>query len=439
MTQFNKIQLELFDILLNSIRENNIDITKIKILSKLPEFKICRNIFIKIYQKKIEKKDDETYVKIINHHLQNFLIEYIKEEPAKFTKKIFNLKIKLFENYLNSFQNTFFYFSPLYNFDLIQNELIINKFIKIRHINKMEKNYLLNYYANFFPIKILLTKIKYVIVISLHENLNSLSGLAKIKILETLNKLKLLGKGNINSGGLYVYDGSEDWNPSEKFTRIEIENTGIISQNKYFLKKLSKTKMDNLFTNIDYHYPSPRINKSIHSEKEIQIIENYLEKYADHFSKVINRFCGALDKDDESERIVDYVLCLETLLVSSPGDSTMKLSQRLALFLGKTDVEKYEIWQYMKTFYDFRSGQIHELSDRSMNVPYLPQISKDDANKKLEIWTRYAILKMIFFSQLPEFTTLSIKQLFKKIDESMFNSKLKTKFLKLDIPLKQIQ
>ena len=127
---------------------------------------------------------------------------------------------------------------------------------------------------------------------------------------------------------------------------------------------------------------------------------------------MINRFCGALDKDDESERIVDYVLCLETLLVSSPGDSTMKLSQRLALFLGKTDVEKYEIWQYMKTFYDFRSGQIHELSDRSMNVPYLPQISKDDANKKLEIWTRYAILKMIFFSQIPEFSTLSIKQLF---------------------------
>ena len=66
-------------------------------------------------------------------------------------------------------------------------------------------------------------------------------------------------------------------------------------------------------------------------------------------------------------------------------------------------------------------------------------ISKDDANKKLETWTRYAILKMIFFSQIPEFSNLSIKQLFKKIDESMFDSKLKTKFLKLDKHLKPLR
>ena len=130
MTQFNKTQLELFDTLLRYIRENDIDVTKIKILSKLPEFKICRNIFIKIYQKKIEKKEDETNVEIINRHLYYFLIEYIKEEPTKFNKKIFNLKIKLFENYLSNFQNTFFYFTPLYNFDLVESELIINEFIK---------------------------------------------------------------------------------------------------------------------------------------------------------------------------------------------------------------------------------------------------------------------------------------------------------------------
>ena len=182
MTQFNKTQLELFDTLLRYIRENDIDVTKIKILSKLPEFKICRNIFIKIYQKKIEKKEDETNVEIINRHLYYFLIEYIKEEPTKFNKKIFNLKIKLFENYLSNFQNTFFYFTPLYNFDLVESELIINEFIKIRHINKMEKNYLLKYYANFTPIKILLTKINYIIVITIPKNLNSPSMMAKTKI-----------------------------------------------------------------------------------------------------------------------------------------------------------------------------------------------------------------------------------------------------------------
>ena len=86
----------------------------------------------------------------------------------------------------------------------------------------------------------------------------------------------------------------------------------------------------------------------------------------------------------------------------------------------------------MQTFYNFRSGQVHELTDRNMSVPNLPQITKDDASKKLEIWTRHAILKMIIFSQNPEFNDLSIKQLFKKIDKSMFDSKLKTKILKID-------
>ena len=75
---------------------------------------------------------------------------------------------------------------------------------------------------------------------------------------------------------------------------------------------------------------------------------------------------------------------------------------------------------------------MHELTDRNMKIPNFPQISKENANKKLEEWTRRAILKMIIFSQTPEFEELSIKQLFKKIDESMFNLKLNTKIIKLE-------
>jgi len=432
MTKFNKTQLDFFKILLDSIKEKNVDVTKISSLLKIPEFKVWRNILLQIYQKNIEKEENKTYLEIADNHLQDLLIEYTRENKNKFNKKIFNLKINLFENYLTNFQHTFFYFSPLYNFELDGKELIINEFIKIREITKAEKQYLLNYYDQFSPIKILLNKINYVILLNISESSHSSSITATMKLIEILNKFKILQNGDIYSGGLYVYNKSPNWNPNNKFTRIEIESTGILSQNKYSITKTNLTKIKKLFSYIDYHYPTPKINKLKNNDEEIKTIENYLKKYDDHFTKVIKRFCGALDKDDKSEKIVDFILSLETLLVSSPGDSTMKLSQRLALFLGRTDDEKYEIWQYMQTFYNFRSGQVHELTDRNMSVPNLPQITKDDASKKLEIWTRHAILKMIIFSQNPEFNDLSIKQLFKKIDKSMFDSKLKIKILKID-------
>jgi hypothetical protein len=436
MTEFNKTQLKFFKMLVDAVKENDVDITKIDHLLKMPEFKVWRNILLKIFQKKIKKEENKTYLEMANNHLHDLLIECISKN--KFSKRTFNLKIESFENYLTYFQDTFFYFSPLYNFELPGNELIINEFIKIRKITEPEKNYLSNYYAQFSPIKILLSKINYIILINVSKNHDNPSIIAKTKIVETLNKFKIFQSGDISHGGLYVYDKSEKWNPNNKFTRLEIESTGVLSRNTYSVKKSQLTKTKKLFSYIDFHYPTPKIDE-LKNDDEIKITKNYLDKYHDHFAKVITRFCGALDKNDISEKIVDFILSLETLLVSSPGDSTMKLSQRLALFLGSTDAEKYEIWQYMQTFYNFRSGQIHELTDRNMKVPNLPQITKDNASKKLEIWTRHAILKMMIFSQNLEFNNLSIKQIYKKIDESMFNSKLKNKFLKLDTNLKPFQ
>ena len=105
-------------------------------------------------------------------------------------------------------------------------------------------------------------------------------------------------------------------------------------------------------------------------EKNRSQLEKELKKH-DYFDRTIRRFAGALETQNKSEKIVDFILSLEILLVSSVGDGTLKISQRTAQFIGKNDLEKLDIWKHMMSFYNFRSGQVHEFQERTMDVENL--------------------------------------------------------------------
>ena len=414
-TKLNPTQLELFKALIIDVNKKNFDINKIDKLTSLPLFKTWKNILKTICGEKVTKEENKTLNQTIELHLQDLLIEYSKNKKIRFNKKLFSNTFGNFLNYLENDKNTLYYFSPIYNFEFNENELVIDEFIKIRKISKNEEKFLMKYYDQFSPVKVSLSKIKYVFIIKIKNDIDDPSSLVDKKIFQVLNKFKILKSGDIHSGGLYNFDKSENWNPKDKFHRITIEPVGVFSNKKYFLLKRHSKKFQTMLIQISNQY---------------QGLENDIEKY-NYFDRVIRRFGNALEKQDQSEKIVDFILSLEILLVSSTGLNTLKISQRTAQFIGRNDKEKLEIWRHMIPFYNFRSGQIHEFSDRIMKVENLPPITKDVAIKKLEDWARRSILQMIYFSQDVEFSKLTIKQLLNKIDESMFDSKLNLKFLKL--------
>jgi len=430
--EINQTQSGLFNDLFKEVQKKQINLKKIDELKILPQFKVCRNILVQIRKKQIKKEKNKPTLQIIELHLQDLLIEYMKLYDQTFKKKYFIIVLKHYFNYLENEQNKLFYFSPLYNFEFDANEFLIDEFIKIRKISDDEQKYLLDYYEKFSPIKISIKKIKYVFLISIKNDADDPGNLAREKIIQTINKFKIIKHGDIHSGGLYNFEKSENWNPNNKFARILIEPVDIFSRDKYFLKKKHSKKFQILLKKISKRYPMLKINNNINNITENKKIENYLDKYDGYFDRVIRRFSSALEKNDESEKIVDLVLTLEILLVSSAGDSTLKLSQRTALFIGKNKNEKLEIWRYIPPFYSFRSGQVHESIDRTMKLKNLPEITKNDAIKKLEIWSRRSILQMIFFSQERGSSKFTAKQLYKKIDEAMFDKILNSKFLKIN-------
>ena len=260
--EINETQLGLFSDLFKKVIKKQINLHEIEELKILPQFKVCRNILVQICKKQINKEGNKIISQTIELHLQDLLNEYIKINDKNFNKKIFNSVLKNYFNYLENEQNKLFYFSPLYNFEFNVDEFLIDEFIKIRKISEAEQRYLLDYYEKFSPIKVSIKKIKYVFLINIKNDEDDPANLAREKILQTINKFKIIKHGDIRSGGLYNFDKSENWNPRNKFDRILIEPVGIFSKNKYFLNKKHSEKFQTLLNKISNRYPMLKIDNS---------------------------------------------------------------------------------------------------------------------------------------------------------------------------------
>ena len=60
----------------------------------------------------------------------------------------------------------------------------------------------------------------------------------------------------------------------------------------------------------------------------------------DYFDKVIRRFSSAIEKKNYGDRITDFVISMEALLVLGSGDSSLRFQQHSALLLGDDDDSK---------------------------------------------------------------------------------------------------
>jgi hypothetical protein len=132
-----------------------------------------------------------------------------------------------------------------------------------------------------------------------------------------------------------------------------------------------------IFRNVDspwIHYDSSYEKESM-KQKPLILTKTEIKKVRtifDYFSTVdfskkenkfleiaIRRFGSALSRIDAVDQLIDLMISVESLYVASPGEITVRLSNRLSTLLAKNDQEREDFWVFTKKVYSLRSGIVH--------------------------------------------------------------------------------
>jgi hypothetical protein len=365
---------------------------------------------------RIEGKIDRTSDEFLNCEkiLSDKKIKIKEKDLPGIIKEIKNKKItrlneekivEVLDKFLNYFEirgKKISYFCPIYNLDSNIGEMNINEKIKMRKIQSWELKYLKELYKNFTPIRVQISKIEYVLIITVSiDSDKSISDDAKDLREKILNQFRLCRSGEIRFGGLYEYDQDSDWNPDRIVHRIEYDKVGAFSLKKFQLNK--------------------------RESKQFVTLINQIDKQNDVFYRVIRRFSETRDKKHDSDKITDYVMCMEALLVNSKTEVGYQFALFASLLIGGDGKMRKKNNEKLARYYGIRSTMVHDL-DVSKEVRKMsPQIVIE-----VERFARIVFLKMILISLEKEFEDLEYKQLVKKVEESIFDEKLKEKFDKFD-------
>lgn len=108
----------------------------------------------------------------------------------------------------------------------------------------------------------------------------------------------------------------------------------------------------------------------------------------------IDRFMESYQKDNIEDKILDLMICLESLLQDNPAELRFRLSIRTALLIGEKNEEKNRIYKIVKEGYDVRSDTVHGLNTSIVKIEN-EEISLNSLHEELENIVRRSIRKFI--------------------------------------------
>ena len=353
------------------------------------EFFILRKINDKILQlhsysllsKFFVTKEFQNYDK----KLQGTIYEYLSKKPS-FSK---NLSLKFIVAYLNKnnsfsknkkiFDSTFenfysflsnilddTYVTPLFNFESnISEKGIQIDNVTIRTITNNEFCYLTNLdeNQNLSSIYYNLTHVMYTKHTS--TDLNSGYDVVKSRFELMLDALSLTGSGNPIFGTIFR-NVNNPWIHYD--SKYEIN---ALKQESLFFDKKNLSKLESIFCSL---------NDVDFTKKENSFLD---------IAK--RRFSSALTRTNQIDQLIDLTVSLESLFAPSPGEITVRLSNRMATLLAKNDSQRENYWIFIKKVYNLRSGIIHGDSLRSTEING-KKYTLDEILIKLVDLTRKAIL-----------------------------------------------
>ena len=215
--------------------------------------------------------------------------------------------------------------------------------------------------------------------------------------------LNIFGTGDVKFGGVY-YSDSENWEIMP-IHQIKFEPLQDTPQKKYKLNLNPKSKTK--FLNFYNHLSKMNFTKG---------------KFI-FLARSINRFSKAKENEEESEQLVDFITCLESLYSSKEQQLSYRFAIRVAMVLGQTPEDKNMLQEFILQTYDLRSKVVHgdELPDIEVNGKKVDLIN---ANNMLERISRDSI--KIFLTLIENVENK--EEIHKEIDKSIFDLKLQNKF-----------
>jgi|APSaa5957512535_1039671.scaffolds.fasta_scaffold10290_3 hypothetical protein len=402
--KFNFVKKSNYDFFITKTLKNELtSLNEYKILIKFfvtKEFKNYNAKLLGTSYEKIPSKPNFAYELPLK-----FLVEYLKHhEDFSISKKIFD---KVFESFFLFLENLLEdeYIAPLFNFEsnISKHGVTIND-ICIRKINESEFSIFSNLEEN-VHLQNIFHNLTHVMTIQYpSSDLNSGYELIKEKFQRVLDSLSLLKEGNPRFGGIYR-NINNPWIHYD--SKYEID---VILRNPLKMKKTEKKLVTQIYDGLNLIDFSQKGNKFLEIAKK--------------------RFVTGLSRTSKTDQLIDLMISLESLYVSSPGEITVRLSNRIATVLGKNDLDRENIWRFIKKVYNMRSGIVHGEGLRSNEING-KIYTLDEIIEKLIQMNRHSI--MIFMKLVNHYNENNkIDRISDDIDKALINriflKKLKIKF-----------
>ncbi len=104
----------------------------------------------------------------------------------------------------------------------------------------------------------------------------------------------------------------------------------------------------------------------------------------------IERFMVSYQKDSIEDKILDLMICLESLLLDNPAELRFRLAIRTSLLIGQNNEEKNRINKIVKKGYDVRSNTVHGLDTSIVKIDGV-ELALDVLHIEIEEIVRKAI------------------------------------------------
>ena len=317
-----------------------------KEIERLPEYKACIQAM----------RSDPTIVKhisgvnlrsrIIGRYFIYLLTKQLSHHPGRF-----EFDLEIFDHAFNDWEQ-FYYddseeiqeFSPLHTFTSDDDEISLGDSLRIRKITKNELEQLLD--DGTVQMREMAPKPVYAIEYAYKRTKvtrippNGRISPIKIEEKERINKvlaaLRLFKPGGVGVNRIRIKRQSAIWD--SKSSRFGLSSRLFWGTSYYSLTK-NEVKQFQSFWEL--------FNKKIEQLPSLSI--------------TIRRFNDAYERDRPEDKLIDYMIAFETLLIKrgDRGELTHKIAVRSARLLTQNYEEREKIMKEMKKFYKARSKVVH--------------------------------------------------------------------------------
>ena len=303
-------------------------------LEKIDDFDDVVDIISGYTNTKIYSKRGFNAKNLLHTFIENYFI-YV--EDTKFVESKFNEIFKSFEKFLNSDILYAHFFTPLFRFEFssryVQKDFGGFYITKINEkILKIIKESLVGNSSTPGFIR----GLSYVLETSIpfQNNPEDENELARIKFKKFLNVSHLFLESDLKLGPIY-----------KNYTTWMINSSKILNREDVHLGPRVFKLNSNSYNKLKIFY---------HEFSSI----NFKDKDWPFLKVALDRFSLSLLRNNPVDKLVDLNVALEGLF-SSPGETSLKISNRTAMMVGPDENKQEECWNFIRSTYRLRNAVLH--------------------------------------------------------------------------------